>query len=170
MYYFKDKNWAFIVKRHGILIFLDIFKFIFSLLFIFFLYWFYFRYKSVFIWDLNFIRILFFIFIFIILNYIFFKYILSLIEYYNNLIVIHDNKISIIKCSLILKDDVEAINPLKIMKIDVFSHWLISNILNFWNLVIEQQKDEVRIFHFIPRPERLLQIIRDMRAKEESKK
>jgi hypothetical protein len=170
MYYFKDENDSYIIKRHSIILFFDIFKFIFSILFLCFFYWFFITYKHVFVWNLDFISKWLFVFIFVMLNYVFFRHILSLIDYYNNLIVIHNNKLSIIRCSLILKDDVEAINPLNIMKIDVFSHWLISNLLNFWNLVIEQQKDEVRTFHFIPNPEKLLKIIREIRSREEEKR
>jgi hypothetical protein len=169
MYYNTDKNGCFIVKRHSIILLWDFLKFILSIVFLCILYWVYISYKQVFVWNLSSIKIWVFVFMFVMLNYIFFKHIMSLINYYNNLIVVHNDKISIIKCSLILQDDIEAINPLNIMKIDVFSHWFFSNILNFWNLVIEQQKDEVRTFHFIPNPKKLLQIIREVRNKGEAK-
>lgn len=110
--------------------------------------------------------------IFSVLNYAFIKLINSLIIYYNELILVYDDKITIIKCSLVLRDDIEIIDAYRVMKTDAFTRGIIWNLLSYGNLVIEQQKDEVRIFHFISKPYRILEILNRQRekVKNESKK
>ena len=49
----------------------------------------------------------------------------------------------------------------KVVKIDVECHGLIPNMFNFGNLIIEQQKNEVRTIHFVPDPYHALRIIRE---------
>lgn len=165
-YYKLDSENCIIVKRHVMYLFFHFLKFLFFIIMAFFLYWFYITYKiplsSVLWWELNFINNSIFVFIFIILNYSFFKFILSLISYHNNLIIIHEKKVSIIRCTLILKDDMEAIDPMTIKKIDSVSRGIMWNILWYWNLVIEQM-DHMRTFHFIPHPEDLINILREQK-------
>lgn len=161
-YYKADYENCIIVKRHIFYIFSSFLKFIFFIIIALFLYWFLVTYKIVLSWNSIFIGYTLFLFIFIILNYSFIRLILSLIEYYNNLIIIHNNKISIIRSSLFLKDDMEAIDPMAIKKFDAVSHGLISNILGYWNLIIEQM-DHLRTFHFIPHPEDLINILREQK-------
>ena len=64
-----------------------------------------------------------------------------------------------------MKDDIESIDAYRIMKIDAFSHWFWSNVIGYGDLIIEQQKDEVRTFHFIPKPYKIFWIIRDHKKK-----
>jgi hypothetical protein len=49
----------------------------------------------------------------------------------------------------------------KVMKIDVEVHGLLSNLLGYGHLIMEQQKDEVRTIHFIPQPYKIWQILRE---------
>ena len=77
--------------------------------------------------------------------------------------IIQDDHVAIIKASLILKDDIEIIDSYRVMKIDAFCRWFFSNILWYWNLVIEQQKDDVRTFHFIPDPYKVLELLREQK-------
>ena len=47
------------------------------------------------------------------------------------------------------------------MKIDVEVHGLLSNLLGYGHLIMEQQKNEVRTIHFIPQPYKVWQILRE---------
>lgn len=51
-----------------------------------------------------------------------------------------------------MKDDLEIIDLKKVMKVDMTRRWIFANVLGFWHMVVEQQKNDVRIFHFIPKP------------------
>ena len=44
---------------------------------------------------------------------------------------------------------------------DTFCRWILLNMIWFGNLVLEQQRDQVRIFHYIADPHLALQIIKD---------
>lgn len=118
----------------------------------------------------------FFIIIYTILNYAFISYILYFIEYNNNIIIVSKDHIYIIRTSLILVDDIEVLDPYRIMRLDVVCHGLVSNILDYWNLIVEQQQDDtkewIKTFHFIPNPYKLLSLIKEQRKQvlEERKK
>jgi len=161
-YYKLDSENCIVIRRHFLYLFFDFLKFSFFIILAFFLYWFTTTYKSAFSWDLDFVKKSIFMFTFVILNYAFLKFILSLINYHNNIIIIHEKKISIIRSTLILKDDMEAIDPMTIKKIDSVSRGIIWNTLGYWNLVIEQM-DHMRTFHFIPHPEDLIHILREQK-------
>lgn len=88
---------------------------------------------------------------------------LSYIDYYYNLFIIYENHIIIIKSSLILIDDLEVLDVNKVMKIDSISRWLFSNMLWYWNILLEQQKNDVRTFHFMPNPYRIVEIFKKHR-------
>jgi hypothetical protein len=105
--------------------------------------------------------IFFFPIIMILVYYAFIKLTLWYVKYYNNLLIIYDNKIIVIKTSLYLKDDVEFIDIRNITKIDTFCRWFFSNLFRYWTLVVEQQRDQVREFHFIPKPHRIIQLINE---------
>lgn len=108
-------------------------------------------------------KFIFFVFVFWTLNYAFLSLILSIIEYYFDLMIVYKDQIVSIKCSLLFRDDIEIIDAYRIMKVDGYSRWLLQNILWFWNLVIEQQKEDSKIFHFMPKPYRILMIIQKQR-------
>lgn len=137
-------------------------KFIFLIWLSFFLYWLSFKVIQTYP-DIQYLNVIFFIFVFGTLNYAFISLILSCIYYYFDLIVIYKDQIVMIKCSLILRDDIEIVDAYRIMKVDGYSRWLWANIFWYWNLIIEQQKDDVRVFHFIPKPYKLLLIIKKQR-------
>ncbi|MCP4523174.1 MAG: hypothetical protein GY828_03065 [Candidatus Gracilibacteria bacterium] len=151
-----------ITRRHIILPIIRLVKFIFLLGLSVFLYWLYFKVKA-FYPDLIYLDITFFIFVFGTLNYAFISLILGLISYYFDLLVVYKDQIVMIKCSLLFRDDIEIIDSYRVMKVDGYSRGFCANIFGYGNLVIEQQKDEVKILHFIPRPYKILLIIQKQR-------
>lgn len=157
-----DKNCT-VIKRHFILLLFSILKFIFFVLLGLTILYVYIYLDNKSDWDHGFFMHILLFFIFVILNYAFIKFVLDIIEYYNNLIIIQDDHIVILKASLMLKDDIEVIDSYRVMKVDAFCHWFIANIVSYWNLVIEQQKDDVRVFHFIPRPFEVLKKLREQK-------
>lgn len=162
-----------IVKRHYVILFLRLAKFVFLLMLVGFLYWLSFIFIDKFDDTVSYIHYIFFGFIFGLLNYAFFSFILSLITYYFNLIVIYKDQIVFIKCTLLFRDDIEVFDAYRIVKVDGFVRWIVANVLGFWSLVIEQQKNDVRTFHFIPKPYKILMIINKQREevlKQRSKK
>ncbi|MCK9271974.1 hypothetical protein M0P65_00310 [Candidatus Gracilibacteria bacterium] len=147
-----------IVKKHFIYFLLYIIRFIFSLLIALGIFYLTITYRSS--MGPDFTLILFGI-IFIILNYSFLRFIIGLIIYYNDLIILLKDKIIILKSSFFLKDDLEIIDISKVMKIDVQIHGFLSNLMGFGNLIIEQQRDELRVLHFIPTPYKVYQLLRE---------
>lgn len=103
----------------------------------------------------------FFPVILLLVNYGFIQLILGIISYYNRLVIIVRDKFIIINSSLILQEDLEIMDLSKVMKIDVEVHGLLSNLLGYGHLIMEQQKDEVRTIHFIPKPYKVWQILRE---------
>ena len=89
---------------------------------------------------------------FIVLNYAFIKLILYYIAYYNNLLIFHEDKIIVIKSTLLDTDNVEIIDLHKITKMDAYSNGIIPNILGYGTLVIEQQREKVRELWYEPKP------------------
>lgn len=116
------------------------------------------------LWD-DIVYLLLFPSIFLLINYAFLKLILWYIKFYNDLLVIHDWQLIVIKSSLLFMDNIEFIDINKITKLDTYCRWLIPNVFSFWNLVVEQQRDKVREFYFIPEPFRALQILKDEKQK-----
>lgn len=98
---------------------------------------------------------------FLLVNYGFIQLILGIIRYYNRLVVIVRDKFIIINSSLMLREDFEIMDLSKVMKIDVHVHGFFASLLGYGDLVIEQQKDEVRVIHTIPTPYKVWQIIRE---------
>lgn len=162
MAHYSFVKWYTIVRRHYILVVLRVLKFLFLLCLASFLY--------IISWeiinnypDLYYLKFIFFLFVFWAINYAFLSLILSIIEYYFDLMIVYKDQIVSIKCSLLFRDDIEIIDAYRIMKVDGYSRWLFQNILSFWNLVIEQQKEESKIFHFMPKPYKILMIIQKQR-------
>jgi hypothetical protein len=171
MAHYTSIHWYTVMRRHAILPIIRVMKFFFLLTVACFIYW-----TSIKLWwlypDIEYLNIVFFIFIFGILNYAFISLILSFIYYYYDLIVVYKDQIVMIKCSLILRDDIEIVDAYRIMKVDWYSRGFFANIFWYWNLIIEQQKDDVRTFHFVPKPYKILLIIKKQRdaVLEERKK
>ena len=158
MTYFSKYDYT-IIRKHWIVLFFKYLKLLFFLLLTFILY--YFSIHSIdTVWH-ELVHIFLFPAIFILVNYAFIKLILWYIKFYNDLLIIHEWQLIVIKSSLFFMDNIEFIDINKITKLDTYCRWLVSNILWFWNLVTEQQRDEVRTFHFIPDPFKALQILNE---------
>jgi len=102
---------------------------------------------------------------FLLINYAFIKLILWYIKFYNDLLIINEWELIVIKSSLFFKDNIEYIDINKITKLDTYCRWFIPNFLSFWILVAEQQRDEVRKFHYVPEPFKALQILNEEKQK-----
>ncbi|MDD5213363.1 MAG: hypothetical protein PHG82_02985 [Candidatus Gracilibacteria bacterium] len=103
--------------------------------------------------------------ILVIIIYSFIKIIFAFWENYNEMMIIHNDQIIMIKASLILMDDIEVIDAYRLMKIDSFADGFWANLLGYGNIVLEQQKDNVRIFHFVAKPYKILALLKDQRNK-----
>lgn len=110
--------------------------------------------------------------VFVLVNYAFIKLFLAYVLFYNNLIIIHEWEIIVVRSTLLFVDDIEFLDIHKITKVDTYCRGIVPNILNFWKLVIEQQREQVRAFHCVPDLSRALQVINDekQRTIQESKK
>lgn len=162
-YYTYDNH--VVIKRHKMIMCFSFLKVIFIFLVSFFLYYIATILQTQ--WSkasMIVVSIAFFI-IFCLVHYGFFILTSLLIKYYNNVLIISDNTIVSIKCSLLLKDDVEVIDCYRITKVDAFTRWFLPNILSYWQIVIEQQQNDLKTFHYIPKPYKLLEIVKKQRQK-----
>lgn len=153
-----------IIRRHWFIMIFRIFKFVTLLIFAYFLYWLYVEYLQS-IAFMESIKYVYEILLFLFVNYIFFSFIFGLIRYFGSVIIIYDDQIVIIKCTLLLKDDIEVIDAYRVMKFDSFQRGLLSNIIGYWDITLEQQKNDVRTFHFIPDNYKVLSILKIQREK-----
>lgn len=87
------------------------------------------------------------------------------IRYYNNLIIFYKQQIIVIKSSLVWTDNVEIIDLHKITKLDTFCDWIMPNLIWYWILVIEQQREQVRDFWYVPKPHKAISYLNDEREK-----
>ncbi|MBP8016600.1 hypothetical protein KAZ01_01195 [Candidatus Gracilibacteria bacterium] len=158
MAFLEQKEFT-IITKHYVMIFIGVIKLIFFIFLSLILYYIAVKYRNIFGEDI--VKIIFFPLIFVIINYAFFRIILQFIFYYNNLIIILKDKIIILKSSLVIRDDTEIISLWKVTKIDVYKNGFFKNILDYGNLVIEMQRSEVKTIHFLPKPHKAIQIIRD---------
>lgn len=158
MTYFSKYDYT-IIRKHWIILFFRYLKFFLFLFISVFLYFICLKLKWT-IWH-ELLYYVFFPLIFFLINYIFIKLILWYIKFYNDLLIIHKWQLIVIKSSLFFKDNIEFIDINKVTKLDTFCTWFVSNLIWYWNLVVEQQRDEVRKFHFIPNPFKALQLLKD---------
>jgi len=157
MTYFTKYDYT-IIRKHWILLLFKYLKSFFYILLALLLY-----ILGIKFWNIIWKEILYYIIfpsIFILINYAFIKLILWYIKFYNNLLIIHNWQLIVIKTSLFLKDDIEFIDLNKITKLDIFCRGIIPNFLSYWVLVVEQQRDWVREFHLIPKPYKALSLIK----------
>jgi hypothetical protein len=152
-YYYETDN-CIVVRRHFFLLLFRLFKFLFFIIVSGVLFFITFRYRDV-LQPIGCDWLLFAI-AFILLHYAFFRFISEFIRHYNRLIVIHVDSIIILNASLMLKDDIEILDARKLIKIDKMSHGIISNFMGFGNIIIEQQNNDLRIFHYIPQIDKFL--------------
>ncbi len=156
MAFFEEKEYV-IITKHYIIAIIWIIKLIFFIFIVMFLTYFCYKYKNIIWYDI--VTYFMLPIILFILNFAFFRLILWFIFYYNNFILFLKNKIIILKSSLFLIDNLEIINIAKVTKIDVKMHGILKAILKYWDIIIEQQRDEVRILRFIPNPYKALRIL-----------
>ncbi len=97
--------------------------------------------------------------IFLVFNYAFLQVILNLIRFYNRIIIIEPEKLTILHSSLFLMDDMEVMDMGSILKVDVEQHGLISNILQYGHLILEQ-RNEIRRIHYIAEPYKVINVLR----------
>lgn len=97
----------------------------------------------------------------LLVNYAFMKLILSIINYYNKLIIIVPDKLIIIDSSLVMKEDIEIVDLSKVVKVDVECHGIFAVIFGYGHLIIEQSRNEVRTLHFVSKPYDILHIIKE---------
>lgn len=152
-----------IVRRHFITVFAKIVKAVFFLAIALILYYFTMTFKTDLWVDITHYVLLPIILILTI--YWFIKIIFAFWENNNEILVIYNDQIVIIKASLILMDDIEVIDAYRLMKIDSYAEWFWANLLGYWNIVLEQQKDNVRIFHFVAKPYKILALLKEQRNK-----
>ncbi|MDD4151343.1 MAG: hypothetical protein PHR68_01900 [Candidatus Gracilibacteria bacterium] len=152
-----------IIKRHWIVIFAKLIK-AFFFLFIALIFY----YGAITYYDIlgqEFVLYIILPIIWIILNYSFIKIFETFLQYYNEVLIIHGDQIIIIRSSLFLMDDIEIIDSYRVMKFDSYADGFWANLLGYGHIVLEQQKDNVRIFHFVPQPYRVISILKEQRDK-----
>ncbi|PID84190.1 hypothetical protein CSB09_02135 [Candidatus Gracilibacteria bacterium] len=103
----------------------------------------------------------------IIIHYAFFYLIFRLIRYYNNLILLKKDAMFIVKTSLIEFDNIELIELDKITKIDTQMKGIIQNLLSYGTLIIEQNRDRVREFHYIYKPYKAVRHLKEIKKQQQ---
>lgn len=162
MSYYITKEFI-IVRKHWLVLFSKLLKFIMLILISILLYWLANKYSEV-IWKET-ITYIIFPSLVIIFTASFIKLIFIILEHYSHLFIIHWDKVILTNSTFILRNDIEVIDIYRIMKFDAYSRWFISNILWYGSIVIEQQKDEVREIHFLPTPYRIIGMLTKQRQK-----
>ena len=158
-YYSKD--WYTIVRKHWVIAFFFLLKTVLILIATMLLYIFTLTKKEELGEDIVIYLLAPIIFVFF--NYALIKLALWIIEYFSYLFIIYKDQIFIINSSLILRDDIEIIDCIKIIKLDAYSRWLPANLLWYWIVAIEQQRNEIREFRFMPKPYKLLEKLKEQR-------
>ncbi len=161
---YKEINWYIIIRRNLLLLVVKIIKSLFFIFILFVIYYLSNKFNDT-LSSIEWLKYMSFIVVFLLLNYAFINLISSIIEYYNDLIILHEDQIIILKSSLIMKDDMEVIDIHKVIKVDWFKRGIMQNILWYWDIVIEQQKNEVKILHFISKPHMILNILKSQKDK-----
>lgn len=165
-----NKPWCTVVSKHKILMILAILKFAYFILIAYIICFVFLSYENVLAeWFKYF---LFFPVIYSIVVYSFFKLALSLIEYFYSFVILSWDNLYIIRATLVLRDEIEVIDSLKIIEIDSHARWLVQNIFWFWTIRVELQTREELNIRFVPKPYILLKQIKKQREEilEERKK
>ena len=144
---YYQRNGYTLMRRHWIILFFNYLSFTFLLIVSALLYYISIKYQVYLWYDL----IMFIIFpvIFLIINYAFLKLLLNYINYYNNLIILKDSNVIVIKTSLLDTDNIEIIDLNKITKIDWVEYSIfIEDKTDFWNIKIDSWnlKAETKMF------------------------
>ncbi len=163
MVYFSKYDYT-IIRKHWIILFFKYLKSLVFLIFAFILYYICIKFKTQ-LWN-EIVYYVFFPLILILINYSFIKLILYYIKFYNDLLIVSNWQLIVINSSLLFVDDIEFIDISKITKIDTYTRWMIANIIWYWILVVEQQRDQVKEFDYIPNARKALHIIKNEMDKE----
>lgn len=150
-----------IIRKHILLLLFRSLKVVMYLAVAWLLYWLTIKYRVEFWEDL--IKFLLLPTILIIVNFAFLKLTLYIIQHYNNLLIFYNDHLVVIKSSFILIDDIEILDVYKVTKIDTFTRWIMANMFWYWTVIVEQTRDEVRKFSFIPDPQRTLWLFREQK-------
>ena len=161
---YKEISWYTLIRRDLLLLVIKILKSMFFFFILSITYYLSMKYYDI-ITSIEGLKYFSFIVVFWLLNYAFINLITWIIEYYNDLIVLHEDKLIILKSSLVLKDDMEIIDLDNTVKIDWYKRGLLQNLLGYWNIIIEQQKNDVRVMHFIGQPHKILNLIKAQKEK-----
>ncbi len=164
MKHYKTVNDFTLIKRHILLLIISILKSLFLILVSILLYYIWNKYFLVDI-ETELVKYLFFWVVFLLINYSFLSLISSIVEYYNNLVVLYKDRIIILQSSLILKDNIEIIYIHKVVKINWSKIWVFQNILWYWNITIEEQNNNIRILNFISKPNSILKLLNSQKDK-----
>lgn len=162
-YHFPVMEECILIRRHLILLFIKTYNYLFSIIWgltifsILIIYNEYFNVNEL-------LKIILFIVWFLMIHIWFFAFLSQYIKYKWNMIIIINDQIILLKYWLLLEDDIEIIDAYRIMKFDWFVHWLLPNIIWYWQLVIEQQKEQPRTLSYIPLPYKVLWILKEQRA------
>ena len=62
-----------------------------------------------------------------------------------------------------MRNDIEVVDAFKIVKLDAYSRWFFSNLFGFGRIIMETQTKEERVFRFMPKPYKLLDILKQQR-------
>lgn len=161
---YKEINWFTLIGRNILLLIIKIIKSLFFILISLIIFYFSMKFYDKLI-NIDSLKYMSFIIVFLLINYAFLSLVSSVIEYYNDLIILHEDQIIILQSSLILKDDMEVIDIHKIISLDWFKRGLIQNILWYWDIIVEQQKNEVKVLRFISQPHQILNLLRSQKDK-----
>lgn len=102
--------------------------------------------------------------LFVGINYIYIRLILELVIYYHDLMIFYKDKIVIIKNSFFFQSDLEIIDMYRIMKLNVICHGFLATACGYGNIRIEQANDDVKIIHFVPHPEKIIELLEIRRS------
>lgn len=160
MNYYTKGNLV-IIRKHILLLLFRSTKVIMYFLVAWLLYWLTIKYRVEFWQDL--VRYLMLPSILFIVNFWFFKLILYIVQHYNNLLIFYNDHLVVIKSSFILIDDIEVLDVYKVTKIDTYRRGFMANVFWYWTVIVEQTRDEVRKFSFIPDPQRTLWLFREQK-------
>ena len=84
----------------------------------------------------------------------------SVVNYFYDLVIISNKWVYKLKLWLFLSENTEIVDLYKIQEIKAHTEWIVSVLLNIWDLHLVEQKDTEKIVHFIDNPEFIANIIR----------
>ena len=74
----------------------------------------------------------------------------------NDLFIVLKDKLIITQSSLILKNDIEVIHSYAINNYKQNKHWILQNIFEYCDIIIEQQNDDIKTIENISNPTKVI--------------